>query len=66
MKGYSSTARNDAKRTIDLEAAGYRVLRFRDDDVLLKTNDVMDAIYKALHSAPHPSSLPVHTGRGNS
>ena len=56
----------DAKRTSDLEAAGYRVLRFWDNDGLLKTSDVMEAIYQALQAAPHPTPLPVHTGRGNS
>ena len=57
--------RYDSKRTADLEAAGYRVLRFWDNDVLLRTNDVMQAIYNALNSAPHPNPLPVHTGRGD-
>ena len=45
----------DNKRTGDLAAAGYRVLRFWDNDVLLKTNDVMEAIYQVLHAAPHPN-----------
>ena len=56
----------DVKRTSDLEAAGYRVLRFWDNDVLLKTDDVMQAIFQALHASPHPSPLPAYTGRGNS
>jgi len=56
----------DSKRTGDLEAAGYRVLRFWDNDVLLKTDDVMQVIYQALQTTPHPNPLPVDTGRGNS
>ena len=55
----------DSKRTGDLEAAGYRVLRFWDNDVQLKTDDVMQVIYQALHTTPHPNPLPVDTGRGN-
>jgi very-short-patch-repair endonuclease len=41
------------------------VLRFWDNDVLLHAEDVMQAIYNALHSTPHPNPLPVHTGRGD-
>jgi very-short-patch-repair endonuclease len=48
----------DAKRTSDLEAGGYRMLRFWDNDVLLKTSDVMEAIYQALQAAPHPTPTP--------
>jgi very-short-patch-repair endonuclease len=43
----------DAERTAFLEQAGYRVLRFWDDDVLLRTDDVMQAIFNAL-SSPSP------------
>src|SRR3970282_1842057 len=60
---HQQQTRYDSKRTDDLEAAGYRVLRFWDNDVLLHTDDVMQAIYNALHGAPHPNPLPVHTGR---
>jgi len=44
----------DSKRTGDLEAAGYRVLRFWDNDVLLKTDDVMQVIFKVLQASPSP------------
>jgi very-short-patch-repair endonuclease len=54
----------DSKRTDDLEAAGYRVLRFWNNDVLLKTDDVMQVIHEALLVSPHPTPLPVDTGRG--
>jgi very-short-patch-repair endonuclease len=43
----------DAKRTAFLEQSGYRVLRFWDDDVLLRTDDVMQVILNALGS-PSP------------
>ncbi len=43
----------DAERSAFLEQAGYRVLRFWDDDVLLRTEDVMQAIFNALGS-PSP------------
>lgn len=59
-------ARYDAKRSADLESAGYRLLRFWDNDVLTHTEEVMQAILSALDVSPHPSPLPVHTGRGKS
>lgn len=43
----------DAARTAFLEKSGYRVLRFWDDDVLLRTDSVMQAIFDALGS-PSP------------
>lgn len=43
----------DAQRTAFLEQAGYRVIRFWDNDVLLKTENVMQAIYDAL-GCPSP------------
>jgi len=43
----------DAQRTAFLEQSGYRVLRFWDDDVLLRTDDVMQAIFDTLGS-PSP------------
>ena len=55
----------DAKRTEALQTAGYRVLRFWDNDVLLRTDSVMEAIYSALTASPHPNPLPADTGRGS-
>ena len=63
---HQEQTRYDSKRTEDFEAAGYTVLRFWDSDVLLRTNDVMQAVYNALHGTPHPNPLPVRAGRGNS
>ncbi len=54
----------DAKRTAFLEQSGYRVLRFWDDDVLMRTADVMQLIFNAL-AAPHPNPLPASSpGQG--
>jgi adenine-specific DNA-methyltransferase len=43
-------ARYDERRTHTLEAAGLRVLRFWNDDVLARTDEVLEAIFSALHS----------------
>jgi very-short-patch-repair endonuclease len=42
----------DAVRTRWLEAEGYRVLRFWNNDVMASTESAMEAIYDALTSAP--------------
>jgi len=48
----------DVARTKFLEARGYRVLRFWNNDVLQNVDGVMQQIYDALNSpmgeAPHP------------
>ena len=49
----------DARRTAFLNARGYRVLRFWNDDVLTNIEGVMTVIYDALGDgtrakAPHP------------
>jgi len=38
----------DAARTRKLEARGFRVLRFWNDDVLLRTEDVLEVIWRHL------------------
>lgn len=50
----------DLKRTAALKAAGFRVLRFWNDEVLLQMEDVLEAIVRALgeQPSPLPSSLP--------
>ena len=63
---HQQQTRYDSKRTAGLESAGYRVLRFWDNDVLMRTDDVMQAIDLALHGSPHPNPLPIDTGRGDS
>ena len=44
----------DSKRTEYLESRGYRVLRFRNNDVLANTDGVMTVIYDALRPPPTP------------
>jgi very-short-patch-repair endonuclease len=49
----------DANRTRRLEAMGYRVLRFWNNEVLTNTEAVREVILEAVASvAPHPSPLP--------
>jgi very-short-patch-repair endonuclease len=49
----------DEKRTADLEAYGYLVLRFRNNDVLRNIDGVLETIVAtASHVPPHPSPLP--------
>jgi len=51
----------DAARTAWLQARGFRVIRFWNHDVLLRTDKVLGAIWDAL--APSPQPLP-HEGGG--
>jgi len=55
----------DVQRTAFLEMAGYQVMRFWDNDVLLRTESVMQAIHNAVVT-PHPNPLPTSAGRGSS
>ena len=49
----------DEERTRHLERGGFRVLRFWNDDALLRTEAVLESILGALCSAgPHPGPLP--------
>ena len=47
--------RYDAERTRVLEARGYRVLRFWNDEVLLRTEDVLEVIWRDLMGAKERS-----------
>jgi very-short-patch-repair endonuclease len=47
----------DARRTAALEQAGHRVLRFWDNDVLLRPESVLQSIYAAL-GCPSPGPSP--------
>jgi very-short-patch-repair endonuclease len=42
----------DSARTVELEEAGYRVLRFWDNDVLSRSDSVMQAIHDSLDPSP--------------
>ena len=49
----------DDHRTRRLEALGYRVLRFWNNDVLMNTEAVLEVILEAVaRAAPHPNPLP--------
>ncbi len=45
---HAAQERYDAARTLRLEAAGYRVLRYWNDDVLLRLEVVVEDIYRHL------------------
>jgi adenine-specific DNA-methyltransferase len=62
---HAEQAQYDSRRSAELEAAGYRVIRFWDSDVLKQTESVVEQIFVALRTAPHPNPLPVGTGRGD-
>jgi len=47
----------DASRDRELRERGYRVLRFWDNDVLARTQVVLEAIHDVLFSSPQPSPL---------
>jgi very-short-patch-repair endonuclease len=46
---------SDAVRTQWLEAEGYRVLRFWNNEVTAETEAVLEAIYQALEGGAHPT-----------
>jgi very-short-patch-repair endonuclease len=50
---HMDAVRYDERRTLAIQAAGLRVLRFWNDDVLARTDAVLEAIAAALGS-PHP------------
>ena len=47
----------DAVRDAYFAANGFRVLRFWNNDILLRTESVLEAIYQALLATPHPRPL---------
>jgi adenine-specific DNA-methyltransferase len=53
----------DQKRDGKLQSAGFRVLWFWDNDVLLQTEWVLETILMELAPSPHPS-LPPQAGEG--
>jgi very-short-patch-repair endonuclease len=55
---HAAAARADAKRTALLEALGYRVLRFWNNDVLANTDGVLQRIAQALAARPSPRPSP--------
>jgi very-short-patch-repair endonuclease len=64
---HSERVEADARRTAFLEAQGYRVMRFWNNDVLANTEGVLEAILNVLDaSVPHPPTfggpLPLPSG----
>ncbi len=53
--GNDEIEREDAERSLDLAAMGYRVIRFCDSDVLDSESEVADAILGALARAKRAS-----------
>jgi very-short-patch-repair endonuclease len=53
----------DAPRSVILEAEGYRVIRFWNNEVLGNQDGVWTAIHSAL-PGPHPTPSPPHQGEG--
>jgi very-short-patch-repair endonuclease len=62
--GQHNESTADAVRDRQLSEAGYRVLRFWNNDVLGNINGVLEMIQTALFGAvaPHPVPLPVKNG----
>ena len=54
-------AQYDAERTSRLMANGYKVLRFWNDDVLLRIEAVLEDVCRELQPLPNP---PLHAGEG--
>jgi very-short-patch-repair endonuclease len=55
--GQSGAAAYDDRRSQQLAASGFRVLRFWDNEVLNQTDGVLEKIYQTAQ-APHPNPLP--------
>jgi very-short-patch-repair endonuclease len=59
---HADRAEEDAKRTRDLEAGGYLILRFWNNDVMRNIEGVLEQILNTLNQQspepPHPTPLP--------
>jgi very-short-patch-repair endonuclease len=56
--GDDQSIARDAVRTAQIEAQGYRVLRFSNHDVMLAIESVLDTILAALNVTPTPDPSP--------
>ncbi len=54
----------DRERTAYLEASGLRVMRFRNEDIVDKLDDVLNKILEVASPAPIPPPSPDEDGRG--
>jgi very-short-patch-repair endonuclease len=65
---HGETERYDARRTIALERRGYRVIRFWNNEVMRRVDDVLDELrrvvaWRQLEMTP-PQPSPAEQGRG--
>ena len=66
LDGSQHAPDTDVKRTSFLQAKGFHIVRFRDNDVLSNTNAVLEAILNAVESRTlTPSPLPKGEGLKN-
>ena len=63
LDGAQHNTQVDAARTVFLESHGWSIMRFWDNDVLLETEAVLDAIWNAI-SCRTLSPTPLPTGEG--
>ncbi len=57
--GDDNHRRHDEARTRWLEAQGYRVLRFWNNDLTTNMNGVLDAIYAAIYGSTYAEPVPL-------
>ena len=55
--GQHAESFSDRVRDRDLQERGFRILRFWNNDILLNTNEVLEAILTAFDRAPSPGAL---------
>jgi very-short-patch-repair endonuclease len=63
---HSEQETDDAARTAWLEAQGYRVVRFWNNDVMGDLDGVLTALHLALEESPSPRPSPASRERGRS
>lgn len=56
--GQHVASEHDCKRDAWLVGQGFQVLRFWNDDILQRTDAVLDAIWQAVRNAPSPPAPP--------
>jgi len=61
---HAQSVQYDLRRTKKLEANGFRVLRFWDNDALINTDAVLETIRLALLDDPSPRPSPLKGERG--
>jgi very-short-patch-repair endonuclease len=63
---HSRQAEYDRRRTASLHDRGWRVVRFWDDEVLTRVDDVLEVILGLCIAGPSLQPSPREAGRGNS